>query len=59
MDNWNSTYSSHELITSAPPRTLADLRRAYHADVKKRMVAEVDKDLTNHPVSEIETHLLG
>jgi protein required for attachment to host cells len=27
--------------------------------VKKRIVAEVGKDLTNHPVSEIETHLLG
>ena len=59
MDNWNSTYSSHELITSAPPRTLADLRQAFQADVKKRIVAEVGKDLTNHPVSEIETHLLG
>ena len=31
----------------------------FHADVKKRIVAEVGKDLTNHPVSEIETHLLG
>ena len=47
------------LVITAPPRTLADLRRAFHADVKKRIVAEVGKDLTNHPVSEIETHLLG
>jgi protein required for attachment to host cells len=47
------------LVIAAPPRTLADLRRAFHADVKKRIVAEVGKDLTNHPVSEIETHLLG
>jgi protein required for attachment to host cells len=46
------------LVIAAPPRTLADLRRAFHADVKKRIVAEVGKDLTNHPVSEIETHLL-
>jgi len=27
--------------------------------VKKLIVAEIDKDLTNHPVSEIETHLLA
>ncbi len=47
------------LVIAAPPRTLADLRRAFHADVKKRIVAEVGKDLTHHPVTEIETHLLG
>jgi protein required for attachment to host cells len=46
------------LVIAAPPRTLADLRRTIHADVKKKVIAEVDKDLTNHPVPEIETHLL-
>jgi protein required for attachment to host cells len=47
------------LVIVAPPRTLADLRRDFHADVKKLIVAEIDKDLTKHPVGEIETHLLG
>lgn len=47
------------LVIVAPPRALADLRRDLHADIKKRIVAEIDKDLTNHPVSEIETHLLA
>jgi protein required for attachment to host cells len=47
------------LIVVAPPKTLADLRQAFHADVKKRIVAEVAKDLTKHPVGEIQTHLLG
>lgn len=47
------------LVIAAPPRTLADLRQAFHADVKKLIVAEVGKDLTKHPVAEIETHLLG
>jgi protein required for attachment to host cells len=46
------------LVIAAPPRTLADLRHAFHADVKKLIVAEVGKDLTKHPVPEIETHLL-
>jgi protein required for attachment to host cells len=47
------------LIVAAPPRTLADLRHAFHTDVKSRIVAEINKDLTKHPVSEIEKHLLG
>ena len=48
-----------DIIIVAPPRTLAELRHVFHADVKSRIVAEVDKDLTNHPVSEIEKHLVG
>ena len=45
------------LVVVAPPRTLADLRQAFHADVKSRIVAEINKDLTKHPVYEIEKHL--
>lgn len=45
------------LIVVAPPRTLADLRTAFHADVRSRIIAEINKDLTKHPVSEIEKHL--
>lgn len=45
------------LVVVAPPRTLADLRAAFHADVKKIIIAEVDKDLTKHPLIEIEKHL--
>jgi protein required for attachment to host cells len=47
------------LIVVAPPRTLAELRAAFPADVKARIIAEIDKDLTNHPVDEIEKHLVG
>jgi protein required for attachment to host cells len=46
-----------ELVVVAPPRTLGELRRAFHAEVRKRVVAEVDKDLTGHPISEIEKAL--
>ena len=45
------------LIVVAPPRTLADLRTAFHADVRARIVAEINKDLTKHPVGDIEKHL--
>ena len=47
------------LVVVAPPRTLADLRDAFHADVKACVVAEIHKDLTRHPVGEIEKHLTG
>ena len=45
------------LVVVAPPRTLADLRSAFHQEVKQLIIAEVDKDLTKHPVHEIEKHL--
>jgi protein required for attachment to host cells len=47
------------LIIVAPPRALADLRKAFHGDVKKKIVAEIDKDLTRHPVDDIEKHLMN
>jgi len=36
------------LVVIAPPRALADLRKAFHDDVKKKIIAEIDKDLTKH-----------
>ena len=45
------------LVVVAPPKTLSDLRNAFHADVKSCIIAEIHKDLTKHPVSEIERHL--
>jgi protein required for attachment to host cells len=47
------------LVIVAPPRTLAELRNAFHADVKQRIVAELHKDLTKHPVFEIEKLILA
>jgi len=46
------------IVIVAPPRTLAALRKAFHADVAARIIAEIGKDLTKHPVSEIEKHLV-
>jgi len=45
------------LVVVAPPRTLADLREALHADIKARIVAEINKDLTKHPIADIAQHL--
>ena len=45
------------LVLVAPPKTLADLRSAFHVDVQARIIAEINKDLTKHPIWEIEKHL--
>lgn len=42
------------LIVVAPPRTLGELRKHYHKEVEKRLSGEIAKDLTGHPVAEIE-----
>jgi protein required for attachment to host cells len=47
------------LIVVAPPRTLGELRKHYHVEVEKRLAGEVAKDLTGHPVAEIEKILLA
>jgi protein required for attachment to host cells len=46
------------IVVAAPARTLADLRDAFHADVKSRIVAEIDKDFTKHSINDIEKHLV-
>lgn len=48
---------SRALVVVAPPRTLAELRDALHADVSALILAEINKDLTKHPVGEIEKYL--
>ncbi|MFZ3485621.1 host attachment family protein [Sphingomonas sp. 3-13AW] len=42
------------LVVIAPPRTLGELRKKYHKEVSSRIIGELDKDLTGHPVDEIE-----
>ena len=46
--------SIESLVIAAPPKILAELRKSMHQEVEKRVIAEVDKDLTNQPVHEIE-----
>jgi protein required for attachment to host cells len=47
------------LVVVAPPKTLGELRKHYHKEVEKRLLAEVPKDLVNVPVAEIEKILQG
>lgn len=41
-------------VIAAPPRTLAELRRVLDPGVRDRIIAEIDKDFTGHPVEDIE-----
>ncbi|WP_088184346.1 host attachment family protein [Sphingobium sp. Z007] len=43
-----------KLIIVAPPTALGEMRKHYHKEVQSRLVGEIAKDLTNHPVPEIE-----
>lgn len=45
------------LIVVAPPKTLGELRKHYHKEVENRLAGELDKDLTGHPIDEIEKAL--
>jgi len=42
------------LVVVAPPRTLAELRHNFSHALRAKIVAEVNKDLTKHPVHAIE-----
>ena len=43
-----------KLIIVAPPTALGEMRKHYHKEVQSRLVGEIAKDLSNHPVPEIE-----
>jgi protein required for attachment to host cells len=47
------------IVLVAPPRVLGDLRAALHKEVDQKVVGEVGKDLTNHPVDRIEAAVTG
>lgn len=49
--------SFRKLVIVADASTLGTLRKHYHDEVSERLVAEIDKDLTNHPVPDIERHI--
>ena len=42
------------LVIVAPPQVLGEMRKQRHQEVATKVVAEIDKTLTNHSVFEIE-----
>lgn len=45
----------NRIVLVAPPHTLGELRQEIHKEVADKVVAEVPKTLTNHPIDQIET----
>ncbi|MHA6723612.1 host attachment family protein [Sphingomonas sp. RS2018] len=48
-----------KLIVIAPPKTLGELRKHYHKEVTDRLAGELAKDLTGHPIADIEKALVA
>ncbi|WP_193176830.1 host attachment protein [Oricola nitratireducens] len=48
-----------ELVLVAPPAVLGAMRKELHKEVQDKIVGELDKDLTKHPVHEIEKLVLA
>lgn len=42
------------LVLVAPAKVLGELRKKMHKEVADRVVAEIHKDLTNHPLDKVE-----
>ena len=43
-----------KLVVIAPAKILGSLRKAFHAEVTDRIVGEISKELTSHPIPQIE-----
>ena len=42
------------LVVVAPPKVLGTLRKAFHKEVADRIIGELPKNLTSHPIPDIE-----
>lgn len=42
------------IVIVAAAKTLGALRAELHQEVTRKVIAEIDKDLTNHPLDEVE-----
>ena len=47
------------LVIVAPPKTLGELRKHFHKETEKRLVATFNKDMTDRPLDQIEDLLAG
>ena len=47
------------LAVVAPPKTLGELRKHFHKETEKRLVATFNKEMTDRPLADIEDLLAG
>lgn len=45
------------LVIIAPPLVLGEMRQEFHKEVSDKVVSEIPKTLTNHPISDIQSIL--
>lgn len=48
-----------DVLVIADPKTLGEMRRHYHTELKQRLVGEIDKTLTGEPTSAIEKAIVA
>jgi protein required for attachment to host cells len=46
-----------KLVIVAPPVVLGEMRQEFHKEVMEKIVSEIPKTLTNHPLSDIQSIL--
>ncbi|MDF0597499.1 host attachment family protein [Psychromarinibacter halotolerans] len=46
-----------EIVICAAPKTLGEIRDKLHKEVASKVIAEIPKDLTNHPLDKVEQML--
>lgn len=59
LERRQQTGAYDRLIIAAGPIALGDIRKAMAPNVKKTVVAELNKDLTNIPTARLSEHLDG
>lgn len=59
LDRHHQKGDFDRLVIAAAPIALGDLRKAISPAVKKTIVAELNKDLTNLPTAQLDRHLDG
>lgn len=59
LDRQHQQSAFDRLVIAAAPIALGDIRKAISPTVKKVIVGELNKDLTNLPTSQIDKHLDG
>lgn len=59
LDRQQQKGAYDRLVIAAAPIALGDIRKAISPGVKKTIVAELDKDLTNVPTPQLSKHLNG
>lgn len=59
LDRQQQKNAFDRLVVVAAPVALGDIRKAMSPAVKKTIVAELNKDLTNLPTAQLDQHLDG